>query len=542
MAGHVTQPRDPVRHESVRVSARISILLLGLLPSVGAAADTPQSIWFSPLSTSTHVLTALASSGLPVSFTSTTPEICEAVHVSMGQFPSFSYWAFSIVGLGTCSITTNQGGDSTYAAASPVTQALLIPAPLPQTIKFAAFADMILGVGAGIAGPDASATSGLGVTFTSLTPSVCTTFIYEDGSAGIMAPSVRAQTTGVCTIEASQSGNAAWTPASSVTQSFTINAPAGSLQTISFLRPPDVTFGQTSAVPLSATASSGLPVSFASNTPAVCSVSGASAVIAGVGACNITASQPGNATYLAAAPSSVSFNVNPAHPADVAINYLVSAAGSGYSPGSLFSIFGSSMASGTIAATPPLPLSSNGTVVTFNGSACPLLYVSPAQINAQVPADAALGLATVAVSFNGTSASATMQVLPASPGFFMTNAPGGYLAIAQHGDYSSVTAANPARPGEIVTFYGTGIGPVSPAVSSGQPAPGSPNLAVSIAPYSATIDGIDAPVSFLGLTPGLAGVMQLNLQIPAQIPSGFLTMDLTINGVTSAVTVPVAGQ
>jgi uncharacterized protein (TIGR03437 family) len=66
---------------------------------------------------------------------------------------------------------------------------------------------------------------------------------------------------------------------------------------------------------------------------------------------------------------------------------------------------------------------------------------------------------------------------------------------------------------------------------------------VSTATYSATIDGIEAPVSFLGLTPGLAGVMQLNLQVPTEIPSGFLTMYLTVNGVTSfGVMIPVAGQ
>jgi uncharacterized protein (TIGR03437 family) len=61
--------------------------------------------------------------------------------------------------------------------------------------------------------------------------------------------------------------------------------------------------------------------------------------------------------------------------------------------------------------------------------------------------------------------------------------------------------------------------------------------------YSATLGGTNAPVNFLGLTPTLAGVMQLNLQVPAEIPSGLLPMVLTINGVSSVgVTIPVDGQ
>lgn len=537
--------------QSFRVLVRMTFLSLCLLPPSGLCSSTSQTIFFSPLSPSTTWLTALATSGLPVHFESTTPGVCVAS--SVPEFfvpPSLSPWALTLVGLGTCSITATQDGDSTYSPATPVTRTLSIPAPLPQVIQFPPLQDMVLERlrSAGLA---ASATSGLEVSFVSQTPQVCWAFIYADGSAHIRLWTVQFLSPGVCTITASQAGNAAWTAAPSVTQSFTITAPARMPQDITLpTKTPDVTFGQTATVALNAIATSGLPVSFASNSPAVCSVSGATAAIVGVGACNITASQPGDATY-APASYSLSFKVNPAHPADVTVNSLMSTTrGTQFSPGSLFSIFGNFMASGTLTATPPLPLSLNGTVVTFNGTPCPLLYISPTQINAQVPAEAALGLATVAVSYNGTSSSATMQVLPASPGFFSNSVgplPGiGFvpLAIAQHADYSPVTAANPARAGEIVIFYGTGIGPVSPAVASGQPAPDTPNLAVTTGTYSATVNGIDAPVSFLGLTPGLVGVMQLNLQIPNEIPSGFFYMHLIINGLNlyTGVGVPLAGQ
>jgi uncharacterized protein (TIGR03437 family) len=523
--------------EGARITISMRVLLLCLVSPHAFAGNTPQTIAFR-LTTDTHTLTALASSGLGVNFSTTTPDVCSVRYTYLfnGVMPSNPYWAFQLVGLGTCSVTALQPGDSTYAAAAPVTQILSIPARLPQVIQFPAMEDINFGQGS--VGLNASSTSGLPVSYASLTPAVCVIGVYVDGSAGISALYVGQVTPGVCSIAATQSGNAAWLSAPTVTQSFTIKPVTGTSQTITFHPIGNVAFGQTSIIPLSATASSGLPVTFASSSPAVCSVLGASATILSVGECDLTASQPGNASYNAAMVG-LSFNVLPAHPTDVNINHLRSATnGVGYSPGSLFSVYGSFMASGTVEATAPLPLSSNGTVVTFNGSPCPLLYVSATQINAQVPAEAAPGPAGVVVSYNGTSAGATMHVSAASPDFFTANG----LAIAQHEDFSDVTFANPARSGEIVTFYGTGIGPVSPAVASGQPAPGSPNLAVSIATYSAMIAGTNAPVSFLGLTPSLAGVMQLNLQIPVGIPSGLLLMVLTIDGSSAGVTMPVVGQ
>jgi len=527
--------------QSAGITVWTRALLFCLLSSTVFAGDAPQTIAFSALTTDTHTLTALASSGLAVSFDSTTPDVCSVDYISVlhGTFPSDQFWAFQLVGLGTCSVTASQAGDSTYAAAESVTQTLSSPAPLPQAIRFPPMADIeFVGSEPGLS---ASATSGMPVSFASLTPAVCGIGAYVDGSAGIFALYLHMGAPGVCSVAATQTGNAAWLAAPTITQSFTVKAASGTSQTIAFLPLPwNVTFGQTTTVPLNATASSGLPVTFTSNSPGICSVSGANATIVSVGECSITASQSGNASYNAAVPVGQSFEVAPAHATDVNINYLESVTpGVGYSPGSLFSIYGRFMGSGTVNTTAPLPLSSNGTVVTFNGSPCPLLYVSATQITAQIPTEAAPGPATVTVSYSGTSASATISVVAASPGFFTANG----MAIAQHGDYSLVTFANPARSGEIVTFYGTGIGPVSPAVASGQPAPDPPNLAVSAATYSATIGGANAPVSFLGLTPGLAGVMQLNLQIPAGTPSGLLSTVLTISGVSSAdVTIPVVGQ
>jgi hypothetical protein len=108
---------------------------------------------------------------------------------------------------------------------------------------------------------------------------------------------------GTCTIQASQSGNASYAPATPVSQSFTVLG----TQTITFNPIPTQTQG--TSIALSATASSGLPVSFTSLTSGVCTVSGTTANLIGGGTCTIQASQAGNAAYAAATPVSQSFSV-----------------------------------------------------------------------------------------------------------------------------------------------------------------------------------------------------------------------------------------
>src|SRR5215475_10303726 len=113
-------------HRSFRNSVWMGVLLLCLMPSDGRGSSTPQTIFFSPLRTSTHALRALATSGLPVRFQSTTRGVCEALAVYGPVYgfggigwapPRLSGWTLSIVGLGTCSIIAIQDGDDTYSAA-----------------------------------------------------------------------------------------------------------------------------------------------------------------------------------------------------------------------------------------------------------------------------------------------------------------------------------------------------------------------------------------------------------------------------------------
>ena len=140
--------------------------------------------------------------------------------------------------------------------------------------------------------------NGLPVSFASDTAAVCSV-------AGATVTVIGA---GTCSIIASQAGNATYAAAATVTRSFTVN---GLPQTITFGALPNVPVG-TAPFALSATASSGYTVSFASNTPTVCSVSGFSGNIVTIiasGGCSIAASQVGDSTYAAAPAVTQSFTV-----------------------------------------------------------------------------------------------------------------------------------------------------------------------------------------------------------------------------------------
>jgi len=115
-------------------------------------------------------------------------------------------------------------------------------------------------------------------------------------------------TVGTCTIQATQAGNTNYAAATPVSRSFTISKVS---QTIAFGTLSNRAYSPT-PFNVSATASSGLPVSFASTTTAVCTVSGSAVTMVTVGTCTIQASQAGNATYAAATPVSRSFTVSKA--------------------------------------------------------------------------------------------------------------------------------------------------------------------------------------------------------------------------------------
>jgi uncharacterized protein (TIGR03437 family) len=193
-------------------------------------------------------------------------------------------------------------------------------------------------------------------------------------------------------------------------------------------------------------------------------------------------------------------------------------------PGSLISIYGANLSADSGAASSvPLPDSLKGTSVTIAGIRAPLLFVSPGQINAQVPFEAPVGTASLLVQAGSIqSAPVKLEITASSPGILTT--PGDIHAIAINcGDGTLISAQNPATPGSL-----TGQGMVNPLVPSGAAAPSDP-LSLPLAEVRATVGGKPASIAFAGLAPGFVGVLQINLVIP-DIPTGDQPLAITIGG------------
>lgn len=196
------------------------------------------------------------------------------------------------------------------------------------------------------------------------------------------------------------------------------------------------------------------------------------------------------------------------------------------SPGSVSAVFGSNLSSNTATATTvPLPYSLGGITVTVNGAAAPLWYVSPMQVNFEMPAEAKTGQATIVV---GSTAGFSFTVPQAAPGIF---AYGSNRAIAVNPDFTLNDSSHPASPGSVITVYLTGIGPLDNPVATDTQAPSSP-LSRATLPASATIGGQNAPIGFLGLTPSGIALAQVNLTVPS-LAAGDYPVAITIGGVTS---------
>jgi uncharacterized protein (TIGR03437 family) len=217
----------------------------------------------------------------------------------------------------------------------------------------------------------------------------------------------------------------------------------------------------------------------------------------------------------------------------VSANGVVNAASfaSQVSPGALATVFGTNFALRNAGAKAPLPLSLGGVSVSVNGQAAPILFVTPAQVNFQVPWETALGSsATVTVSVNGgASNSINVQVLGAAPGLFSLSS--GH-AVVQNSDYTLNDPGNPAKAGSTIIAYLTGSGPVSPAVADGAITPGDPLVSASSA-SSATVGSSPAHIAFAGLAPGFVGLVQVNVVVPSDLQTGDYPLAVTIGSETS---------
>ena len=202
-----------------------------------------------------------------------------------------------------------------------------------------------------------------------------------------------------------------------------------------------------------------------------------------------------------------------------------------FSPGMIMSVFGATLSpAGTAesASSVPLPITMAGVSATVNGVEAPLYYVSPTQLNIQVPWQTPVNaLATLTINNNGQVASQTFQTGPASPGIFTDG-------------NKNIVPNNTAAHGQITTLYLAGAGAVTPAIATGSAPVTSTPLSSLPAPQNTTITvaGVQAATicssCFIGIPYGLVGVTQINFQIPSGIPTGLQPVVVSVNGVLSA--------
>jgi uncharacterized protein (TIGR03437 family) len=129
------------------------------------------------------------------------------------------------------------------------------------------------------------------------------------------------------------------------------------------------------------------------------------------------------------------------------------------------------------------------------GIPVPLYYASPIQINFQAPTNLAIGVAGLAVTRGVNVTHRAVNIVPARPGIFFVN---GVPAVTHASDFSLVTAANPAHPGEYLAVFCSGLGPVNSAVPAGQPAPFAPLQGQALA----VVGGREINVQYAGWVPG----------------------------------------
>ncbi len=241
-------------------------------------------------------------------------------------------------------------------------------------------------------------------------------------------------------------------------------------------------------------------------------------------------------------------DVAPQQPA-VASNGVVTAGSFGgfasAAPGSFIEIYGSNLANsrrgwtGSDFTGNNAPITLDGVTVTIGGTPAFVNYVSPAQVNVQVPAEVPIGGSVpVVVSYKGQSSDPVMLTIKTQAAGLLApatfNVLGKQYVVAVHADSGDFVSngnlpgfPEPAVPGETLLFYGIGFGPVTPASTpvAGQIVSGLTTLA---APLQFKIGSTVAQVMYAGFVPGLVGVYQLNVVVPKDAPTGDLPVEVTL--------------
>ena len=207
----------------------------------------------------------------------------------------------------------------------------------------------------------------------------------------------------------------------------------------------------------------------------------------------------------------------------------------GVAPGGIVAIFGVNLA--TLTAVAPdgmLPQTMGGLTVAVGDRLLPLFFVSPGQINAQVPDDLATGDQVLTVSpALAAQVRVPFTVVRNAPGLFEVPVDGQTIAnaMAMHEDGSAVTADAPAKAGELLTLYGTGFGPAERPRPEGLPIPESPSYNLVDA-VTVQVGQLAIPAEKAYAVVGRCGIDAVQFRLDGSV-TGTVTLRVTINGVDS---------
>jgi uncharacterized protein (TIGR03437 family) len=198
------------------------------------------------------------------------------------------------------------------------------------------------------------------------------------------------------------------------------------------------------------------------------------------------------------------------------------------SPGEIVTLIGAELAPGSGQATGfPLPRNLEGVTVTIGGMPAPLFYISPSQINFQVPPNLPPGAGSLVVA-RGSQKSVLrpIRVIAATPGIFTLSGDGRTApAVVHSSNYQAVTPQNPAHAGEYLIAFCTGLGATSVNVDAGAAAPAQP-APIQTSSQVVLDSNLVGPTSYAGLAPGFAGLYQVNFQLANNATSGSLFIRL----------------
>jgi photosystem II stability/assembly factor-like uncharacterized protein len=441
-------------------------------------------------------LNGSASSGLPIAYTSSNTSVAEIFGSEL-----------IIKGSGTINLTASQAGDATFAAASPVVRALTINRA-NQTITFAALSAATFSAGdIELAG---TSDSDLPVAYSSSNTSVATV----SGNSLVIVGA------GSTNITASQGGNAIFNAATPVVRALTVNKAD---QTISF-EPLAAKGINDPPFSLSATASSGLAVTYTSSNTSVATVSGTTVMIISQGTTTIMATQSGNTNYNAALPVNQVLTVNGKQSQSITFNSIVAKTFGDVN----FTLSATASSNLTVSYS-----SSNTAVATVNGNAVTIVGAGSTEITASQAGDATFNPATSVqqpLVVNKANQAIAFEALAAKnitdPSFTLSASASSGLSVS----YASSNISVATVSGNTVTI----VGPGTTTITASQSGSINFNAATSVEQELRVNSKQDQTISFDALAARTFGAANFNLVATASsgLPISYSSSNTAVATVT----------